>query len=90
MNSNELSEFWSGKDYKIYVVTLRHARGRIKPETRYVRVRSPIDSVGARHRAAKVAIANSVDFSPSVSLDYSARLADPERDLGCVRSGVAA
>lgn len=86
MNSSELERFWSQKNYKIYVVSLRHATGKVKPETRYVRIKEFTDSPEARLRAARIAVANSVDFSSGRQLYWSARLAHPVSDLGCVES----
>lgn len=88
MTISELAEFWERQNYKIYVVTLRHpsnSRKRIC-ETKYVRVSAASDTPRSRRRAARVATNNSIMFSPTRPVNYSARLADPESDLGCVRS----
>jgi len=86
MTTTELQEFWETKNYKIYVVRLKHPKGRIKPEEKYVRVKAQSNTREARVRAARVAVDNSVDFSRGKPLDIYVRLAHPERDLGCVRS----
>ena len=90
MNSNELSEFWARKWFKIYVVRIlctRNKSNQRKAETRYVRVNNYVsDSQAARTIAANIALEQSIDFRDRKRLKVSTRLADPVNDLECTRT----
>lgn len=86
MNTDQLETFWNEKNYKIYVVWLRCASGKRKPETRYIRVTADKNTHEARLKAVRCAVTNSIDFANGKNINYSVRLAHPVSDLGCVQS----
>lgn len=85
---NTLEKFWSDQTYKVYVVALSCRKSKKKPERRYVRISSNDDSQAAQNRAIMAAVNQSSCFKMGSSLlQYSVRLAHPERDLNCVWCG---
>lgn len=87
---NTLEKFWSEQSYKIYVVALSCRKGNKKAERRYIRITSKDDSSAAQNRAVMAAVNQSSCFKFGSSLlQFSVRLAHPERDLNCTWQGPA-
>lgn len=77
MITSELNAFWKDREVKIWVVTLTSTGRVLKTDTLIVRAKT-------KQGAFKCAINNSITFA-SKKCRCSARYADPERDLHCVR-----